>query len=82
MFHSVAGQAAYVASLCESLQDLVFLTLEYMEYSSQNELRVAPQEGDGDKYQPPPAQEETPVSHNLSWILLLPILPLNVYLYL
>ncbi|PVD32773.1 hypothetical protein C0Q70_08219 [Pomacea canaliculata] len=68
MFHSVAGQAAYVASLCESLQDLVFLTLEYMEYSSQNELRVAPEEGDGDKYQPPPAQEETPIIESIEEI--------------
>ena len=33
LFNSVAGRAAYVASLCESLQDLTLLALDYRQYS-------------------------------------------------
>jgi hypothetical protein len=31
-YNSMAGRAAYVASLCETLQDLTLLALEYREY--------------------------------------------------
>ena len=46
LFNSVAGRAAYVASLCESLQDLTVLALDYRQYSGDpNHLLEDEEEG-------------------------------------
>ena len=47
LFNSVAGRAAYTASLCESLQDLTRLAMEYKRFSgSPNPLQDEEEEED------------------------------------
>ena len=45
--NSVAGRAAYTASLCESLQDLTQLALEYRRFSGSPDPQLGEEEAAG-----------------------------------